>query len=216
MQTVHIANLCTWLAHTLCKGLIWNYKNCWAQLWLLFGILSAQTFWNGFSFKKITVCLSVCPSVCLSVRPSVSLSVCTCHTFFTMFPSWYHHEIFRSDYQWQKWCLCKSTKSEVKSQCYRDNKANLRDLIAATGLVISNWIQIVDFSACVTLKFDGWPQNTIGHFFYTTSSFVPGASFQTLCEFKLELQSGNAQFGSKLAMFCPVWPWNLMDDLGKQ
>ena len=29
------------------------------------------------------------------------------------------------------------------------------DLIAATGLVISNWIQIVDFSARVTLKFDG-------------------------------------------------------------
>ena len=38
------------------------------------------------------------------------------------------------------------------------NKANLRDLIAATGLVISNMIQIVDFSACVTLKFDGRPQ----------------------------------------------------------
>ena len=35
------------------------------------------------------------------------------------------------------------------------NKANLRDLIAATGLVISNWIQIVNFSACVTMKFDG-------------------------------------------------------------
>ena len=28
-----------------------------------------------------------------------------------------------------------------------ENKANLRDLIAATGLVISNWIQIVNFSA---------------------------------------------------------------------
>ena len=27
---------------------------------------------------------------------------------------------------------------------------------------------------------------------------------------------GNAQFGSKLVMFCPLWPWNLMDDLGKQ
>ena len=37
-------------------------------------------------------------------------------------------------------------------------KANVRDLIAATGLVISNWIQIVDFSACLTLKFDGSPQ----------------------------------------------------------
>ena len=35
------------------------------------------------------------------------------------------------------------------------NKANLRNLIAATGLVISNWIQIVNFSARVTVKFDG-------------------------------------------------------------
>ena len=35
------------------------------------------------------------------------------------------------------------------------NKANLRDLIAATGQVISNWIQIVNFSTRVTVKFDG-------------------------------------------------------------
>ena len=52
------------------------------------------------------------------------------------------------------------------------NKANLRDLIAATGLVISNWIQIVNFSTRVTVKFDGWPCKTIGHLFYATSSFV--------------------------------------------
>ena len=39
---------------------------------------------------------SVCPSVRLSVCPSV------CHTFLTMFPSSYHHEIFRSYYQWPK------------------------------------------------------------------------------------------------------------------
>ena len=34
----------------------------------------------------------------LSVCPSVRLSVClsVCHTFLTMFPSSYHHEIFRS------------------------------------------------------------------------------------------------------------------------
>ena len=37
-------------------------------------------------------------SVCLSVCPSVHLSVC--HTFLTMFPSSYHHEIFRSYHQW--------------------------------------------------------------------------------------------------------------------
>ena len=149
------------------------------------------------------------------------------------------------------------------------NKANLRDLIAAPGLIIllkfdpnhrffsprdleiwcmtsknnrapllyyiklcvsfqiHRWIQtevtvrkrsirvkIGDFLFCVTLKFDGWPWKTIGHLFYTTSSFVH--HFKSIGEFKLKLQSGNAQFRSKSAIFCPVWPWNLMDDLGKQ
>ena len=51
-------------------------------------------------------------SVCLSVRPSVCPSVC--HTFLTMFPSSYHHEIFRSYYQWQKWRPCKRSRSKVK------------------------------------------------------------------------------------------------------
>ena len=43
--------------------------------------------------------------------PSVRLSVC--HTFLTMFPSSYHHEIFRSYYQWQKWPTCKRSKVKV-------------------------------------------------------------------------------------------------------
>ena len=149
------------------------------------------------------------------------------------------------------------------------NKANLRDLITATGQVIllkldSNrrffspcdlqiwwmtsknyrapllhyiklcassqtprWIQtgvtvrkrsirfkIGDFLSRVTLKFDGWPWKTIGHLFYATLSFVH--HFKAIGEFKGELQSGNAQLGSKLAIFYPVWPWNLMDDLEKQ
>ena len=82
------------------------------------------------------------------------------------------------------------------------NKANLRDFIATTGLVISNWIQIVNFSARVTVKFDGWPCKTIGHLFYATSSFVH--HFLPIGEFKLELQSGNAQFGSKSTIFLAV------------
>ena len=70
------------------------------------------------------------------------------------------------------------------------------------------------FSARVTVKFDGWPRKTIGHFFYTTSSFVH--HFKSIGEFKLDLQSRNAQFGSKLVICYPVWPWKLMNDLGKQ
>ena len=49
---------------------------------------------------------------------------------------------------------------------------------------------------------------------YTTSSFVHHS--KSIREFKLELQSGNPQFGSKLAIFYPMWPWYLMDDLRKQ
>ena len=135
------------------------------------------------------------------------------------------------------------------------NKANLRDLIAATGLIIllklgSNcrffspceieiWrmtskncrapllyyikfcassarsipVKIGDFLSRVTLKFDGWPWKIIGHLFYVDPSFV--RHFITIGELKLKLQSRNAQFGSKSAIHCPVWPWNLTDDLKK-
>ena len=141
-------------------------------------------------------------------------------------------------------------------------KANLRDLIAATGLVISLkldsnhcffspcdlqiwwmtwkynraillhytklcasfqihlWIQtratvrkhsirvkIGNFVSRVTLKFDGWSWKTKGHLFYAMLSFVH--HFIAICEFKLKLQARNAQFGSKLAIFCPVIHWNL-------
>ena len=50
------------------------------------------------------------------ISPSVRLSVCppVRHTFLTMFPSSYHHETFRSYYQWQKWRPCKRSKSKVK------------------------------------------------------------------------------------------------------
>ena len=129
-------------------------------------------------------------------------------------------------------------------------------------------VEIGDILSCVTLKFDGCPWKTIGHLFYTTSSFAHHS--KSIGEVKLELQSGNAQFGSKLmnifvlrdleiwwmtlknnratllyniklcaslqshewvqtgvtvrkrsirgksAIFCPVWPWNLTDDLEKQ
>ena len=149
------------------------------------------------------------------------------------------------------------------------NKANLRDLIAATGLVIllkldlnrrffslcdleiwwmtfkNNrvpllyyfklcaafrshwwmqtgvtvrkhliWVKIDAFLSRVTLKFDRWPSKTMGHLFYATSSFVQ--HFVAVVEFKLELESGNAQSGSNVALFRAVWPWNLTDDLEKQ
>ena len=73
----------------------------------------------------------------------------------------------------------------------RHLKANLKDLIAATGLVILLKLDSNrQFPPRVNLKFDGWPQNKIGHLFYATLSFLH--HFVAIGGFKLELQSGNA------------------------
>ena len=64
---------------------------------------------------------------------------------------------------------------------------------------------------CMTFKFDGWLWKTIENLFYTILNFVH--HFKSIGEMKLELQSGNAQFGSKLAIFGPTWPRKLTDDL---
>ena len=58
------------------------------------------------------------------------------------------------------------------------------------------------------------PWKTIGHLFYAASSFVH--HFKAISEFNLELQSGNAQFGSKSAIFVPcdleIWGMTLKNN----
>ena len=96
----------------------------------------------------------------LSIIPKyISRTTCTKITAFTKYLMYCHI-----------WYTFEQMNSFMSAPY--EKKANLRDLIDATGLVISNWIQIVNFSARVTAKFDGWPRKTIGHFFYITSSFV--------------------------------------------
>ena len=61
------------------------------------------------------------------------------------------------------------------------------------------WVKFDVFLSLVTLKFDRWLWKPIGHLFYDTSSFVQ--HFVAIGEFKLELQSGKAQFGWKSTIF---------------
>ena len=79
-------------------------------------------------------------------------------------------------------------------------------------------IKICNFLSHVILKFDGWPWKTIGHFFYVAPSFVH--HFIAISEFKVELESGNAQFGSKSMIFFSSvtlkfdgWPWKTIGHL---
>ena len=71
-----------------------------------------------------------------------------------------------------------------------------------TGVTVRKrpiWVKIDDFQSRLTLQFDVLPWKTIGHLFYATSSSMH--HFIAIGEFKLELQSGNAQFGSKSSFF---------------
>ena len=54
-------------------------------------------------------------------------------------------------------------------------------------------------------------EKTIGHLSNASSSFVHNFVAIYIVEFKLELQSGNAQYGSKSTIGLAVRPWNLMD-----
>ena len=83
-----------------------------------------------------------------------------------------------------------------------------------TGVTVRKFsirVKIVDFLSRVTFKFDSWPWKTTKHIPYTTSTYV--RHFVAINELKLELQSKNAQFGSKLIFLSRVtfkfdrWLW---------
>ena len=62
-------------------------------------------------------------------------------------------------------------------------------------------VKIGHFLSRVTFKFSRWPWKTTEHLFYVASSFVH--NFIAISGLKLELQSGNTQFGSKWMFFVP-------------
>ena len=115
-------------------------------------------------------------------------------------------------------CLVAAKNNRAPLKCYFKLFASFRShRWIQAGVTVRKrpiWVKIDDFFSRVTLKFDFWPWKTIGHLYYATSSFVH--HFVAIGEFKLELQSGNAQSGSNLTFLRAVWPWNLTDDLQKQ
>ena len=86
-----------------------------------------------------------------------------------------------------------------------------------TGVTVRKrpiWVKIDDFFQPCDLEI--WPMTLKNNrqLFFSTLSFMH--HFIAIGKFKLELQSGNAQFGSNLMIFRAVWPWNLTYDLEKQ
>ena len=120
----------------------------------------------------------------------------------------------------KRWCFV-PCDLEIWWMTLENNRASLCSV--SYPMVNSNWsyspempnlVQIRRFLEPCDLEIWRRPSKTIGHLFYATSSFVQ--HFIAIGEFKLELQSGNAQFGSNSTIFRAMWPWNLTYDLEKQ
>ena len=115
---------------------------------------------------------------------------------------WYHHHEKNNWYDLVisdvKLKLCVTLKkNRAPLLCYFKLCASFRShWWIQTGVTVLKRlisVKINDLLSCVTLQFDVWPWNTIGHLSYATSSFVH--HIVAIDEFKLELKSGNAQFG---------------------
>ena len=112
------------------------------------------------------------------------------------------------------WMTSQNNRAPVLSYVYAlciISKPSVNSNWANNPETLNSGVKIGNCLCRVNLNFDRWPWNTTWHVLYATSSFV--YHFIAIGQFKLGLQSGNSQFGSKSTIFCPVRPWNLTDNL---
>ena len=116
---------------------------------------------------------------------------------------------FRSHWWIQTWVTVRKRRVSLKFDGWLSK--TIGHHFYATSSFVHPFVAIGEFKDLAIWRMT-W--KTIGHLFYVTSSFVHHSV--TIGEFKLELQSGNDQFGSKSTIFRAVWPCNLTHDLEKQ
>ena len=103
MQIIHVANWCTWLAHALCKGLIWNYKKLLStSLTFIWDPASASIlFFTDIGFCSEFFKSAIFPSFgkmysfiflknCLAAKVKVTEIKTQLSRFRTITPVWFH------------------------------------------------------------------------------------------------------------------------------
>ena len=95
----------TWIQCCMHNGLVLGHS-AWQKV-----RPSNGSMWNSYSFQPIG------PWMGYSFTDLGAEGCCrSLNALLTLFPSSYHHEIFRSYYQWQMWPPCNRSRSEVKGQ----------------------------------------------------------------------------------------------------
>ena len=101
--------------HNLMSRLLQVFSKSTSMWWKLAVVyLSVLEWWHADKILQVIIDLFLLFFSCDRAALRMALSVR--HTFFTMFPSSYHHEIFRSYCHGQTWYPCKRSRSEVKFQ----------------------------------------------------------------------------------------------------
>ena len=137
---------------------------------------------------------------------------------------WYHsldHSIMRYWIQvamnqlYGIWVNASSRHARHRKYIHNRNKANLRNLIAATvGVVFL--LKIVNHQFLSLCDLEIWwmtSKNNRAPFLHYFKFF---ASFQSHRWILTGITVRKCSIRVKTAIFCPAWPWNLTDDFAKQ
>ena len=185
------------------------------QNWRFFFVLrDPEIWWMTLENNRAPILYILCQALCIISNPAVNLN-------------WsYSPETLNSGQNWwyfvpcdlEIWRMTLKNNGTSLLCCFKPCASFHSHHWIKTGVTVRKhplWVKIGDFFVPCDLEVWSWMTfKTVGHLYYTTLSFV--RHFKAISEFKLELQSENVQFGSKFAIFCPLWPWGLMDDLEKR
>ena len=84
-----------------------------------------------------------------------------CHAFFTMFPSSYYHENFRSYYQSQKWCPCKRSRSQKSKPNLSFSGRQLQFEFTYDDIMNTAWSDIEEVPNCFSRSFVKFQGHTV-------------------------------------------------------
>ena len=124
-------------------NMVLYFQNNDSELGIFFPMFSTrETFLYNDGYMYLFLNLSVFRCNQRSSKKTF-IRLPVCDTFFTMFHSWYHHNISRSDYRWQKWCSYKKAKTRdqrPRSQRWKQILLQFGHFRAVTRVWIHWWL----------------------------------------------------------------------------
>ena len=120
MQIVHIANWCTWLALTLCKALIWNYKKIlstaltfiWDRASASMKLRMMLKSWS--SIEEVSYCFSRSSVKFQGHKGQISLILSGIERFRTVTPVWIHRWLWNDLESLKYLIVCQGHPSNLK------------------------------------------------------------------------------------------------------